>query len=131
MTTTRKGRPRKPQGRGTAKAQSVAVANDIASGRRHWIEHDDKGNRKPLPADATPLDVMLMAMRRAYELYGSLAAADYAEKAAPYLHAKMSPAEPVRPVQPPTKLVFVWGDETDGISGPATGTEDGFKAVKH
>lgn len=49
--------------------------------------------RYKLPKTATPLDVMIEAMRYAYGIGGPLAAFPYAEKAAPYLHAKISSIE--------------------------------------
>ena len=52
-------------------------------------KHD--GSR--LSADATPLDVMLMAMREAYAFAGPMAAAPYAEKCAPYMHARIAQTE--------------------------------------
>lgn len=74
---------------GLAKMRSEVVANQIAAGKRIFIEDD----LMELPDNATPLDVMLMAMRRAYLLEGSLGAAPYAEKAAPYIHGKISTIE--------------------------------------
>lgn len=74
---------------GLAKIKSEVVANQIAAGKRVFIEDD----LLELPEDATPLDVMLMAMRRAYLLEGSIGAAPYAEKAAPYIHGKISTIE--------------------------------------
>lgn len=41
----------------------------------------------------TPLEVMLEAMREAYESGGAIAACAFAEKAAPYIHPKMSSVE--------------------------------------
>lgn len=38
----------------------------------------------------TPLEVMIEAMRRVYEKDGPVAAAPYAEKAAPYMHPKFA-----------------------------------------
>ena len=43
-----------------------------------------------LPDDATPLDVMIEAMRVAYKLGGALGAFGYAKEAAPYLHARIN-----------------------------------------
>ena len=72
-----------------AKKRSIQVANEIAEGKRQFEEHDGS----ELPADATPLDVMLMAMRKAYRIGGSIAATPYAEKCAPYIHARIAQVE--------------------------------------
>lgn len=40
----------------------------------------------------------MMAMNRAYMLGGSIAAAPYAEKAAPYIHGKISSIELKNPI---------------------------------
>jgi hypothetical protein len=53
----------------------------------------DDPDMPELPCNATPLDVMIEAMRRAYQLGGPIAAFPFAEKAAPYLHAKISSIE--------------------------------------
>jgi len=79
---------------GMAGARSIKVADEIAAGKRNIPEeqYDD------LPPNATPLDILIMAMRRAYLLGGSIAAAPYAEKAAPYLHGKISSIELKNPL---------------------------------
>lgn len=41
----------------------------------------------------TPLEVMLEAMRTAYDAGGAIAAMPYAKEAAPYLHPKLSSVE--------------------------------------
>lgn len=64
-----------------------------------------------LPADATPLDVMMMAMRAAYKQGGSLMAAPYAEKCAPYIHAKLANITAQGPNNGPIVLAFAWADE--------------------
>lgn len=74
---------------GAAKSRSIKVANDMAAGKRNLPPE----NEPELPLNATPLDVLVMAMRRAFMLGGSIAAAPFAEKAAPYLHAKISSIE--------------------------------------
>lgn len=79
---------------GMAKARSIKVADEMAAGKRNMPEEE----HVELPANATPLDVLIMAMRRAYVLGGSIAAAQYAEKAAPYLHAKISSVELKNPL---------------------------------
>lgn len=94
-----------------AKKRSAEVANQIAEGKRRFEEHDGT----PLPDDATPLDVMLMAMRKAYLIGGSIAAVPYAEKAAPYIHARIAQMELKNPDDgKPFRLLFQWaGDITD------------------
>lgn len=85
---TGRGGKREGAGRpvGTTKKRSREIADGILSGNRKVA------NRvyEKLPDDATPLDVMIMAMREAYEVGGSLMAFPYAEKAAPYLHARIT-----------------------------------------
>lgn len=113
-----RGGARKNAGRpdSAAKGKSLKVANDIAAGKRFVEEHDGE----PLPRDATPLDVMLMAMRKAYELYGSLRASEYAEKCAPYLHAKIASIELKGNDTAPLRTVFMWAgqppSDTSGIA---------------
>lgn len=43
-----------------------------------------------LHPDATPLDVMIEAMRQAYKVGGALLAAPFAKEAAPYVHGKIN-----------------------------------------
>lgn len=91
-----------------AKGRSAAIANAIAEGKRFVEEHDGT----PLAADVTPLDVMLMAMRRAYLLGGSLASAPYAEKCAPYIHARIAQIELKNPEGQVFNISFKWsGDD--------------------
>lgn len=88
-----------------AKKRSIEVANEIAEGKRQFVEHDGS----ELPLDATPLDVMLMAMRKAYHLGGSIAATPYAEKCAPYIHARIAQVELKNPDDgKPFTLLFKW-----------------------
>jgi len=84
------------------RTQTKAVEVKKAATRRSQKIADQyaAGDRKPppeeapeLPDDATPLDVMVMAMRRAFMIGGSIHAAQYAEKAAPYMHGKISTVE--------------------------------------
>lgn len=77
------------------KRNAEKVAALIAAGRRLAEKAGE-----PLPLDATPLDVMIMAMREAYAVGGSLMAFPYAEKAAPYLHARISSIELKAPPPP-------------------------------
>jgi hypothetical protein len=48
---------------------------------------------RALKEGTTPLDVMLEAMREAYEAGGAKAAMPFAKEAAPYLHAKLASIE--------------------------------------
>lgn len=104
------GGPRKGAGRprGVAKGRSAAIANEIIAGIR-FVEEGHDGTE--LPKDATPLDVMMMAMRKAYKLGGSLAAAPYAEKCAPYIHARLATAELKNADNKPFTIAFKWVDE--------------------
>lgn len=97
------------QGRPTsaARKRSLEVANQIAEGKRLLEEHDGT----ELPPDATPLDVMLMAMRKAYRIGGSIAATPYAEKCAPYIHARIAQMELKSPDDKPFTLAFKWVGE--------------------
>lgn len=88
----------------TARKRSLEVANAIAEGKRMLEEHDGTD----LPADATPLDVMMMAMRKAYRIGGSIAAVPYAEKCAPYIHARIAQMELKTPNDQPFTLAFKW-----------------------
>jgi hypothetical protein len=80
----------------SARAATVRIQKgDVLTG--NW---DPKNEPVPeLPKHATPLDVLVEAMRRAYRLGGPIAASVYAEKAAPYLHAKISAIE-LKPPSP-------------------------------
>lgn len=99
---------------GKAKSVSIKVANDIAAGKRYLASDGPAdprtGRRAPLPRDATPLDVLLLAMRTAYEFHGSMRAADYAVMAAPYLHAKISAIELKGKDDGPVNFIFGWAD---------------------
>lgn len=98
--------PQETRGKPTsaAKKRSLDIANQIAEGKRFIEEHDGT----ELPADATPLDVMLMAMRKAYKLGGSIAATPYAEKCAPYIHARIAQMELKSTDDKPFTLAFKW-----------------------
>lgn len=98
-----------PKGSNSAAAtrRSKAVANAIAEGKRFLEEHDGT----ELPKDATPLDVMMMAMRKAYKLGGSIAATPYAEKCAPYIHARIAQMELKNPEGQVFALSFKWAGE--------------------
>lgn len=108
-----RGGPRPGAGRPVGSAtqpatrRSKQVANEIAEGRRFIEEHDGT----ELPRDATPLDVMLMAMRKMYKLGGSVAATPYAEKCAPYIHARIAQMELKNTDDKPFALSFTWADQ--------------------
>lgn len=88
---------RKSSANGPARQRSLKVADEISAGTRpKFMDKGDTG--KELPENATPLDVLVMAMRRAFFIGGSIYAAPYAEKAAPYLHAKISSIELKNPM---------------------------------
>jgi hypothetical protein len=92
-----RGQGRKPKERGNAKSNSYIAASRISSGgviEGNWQDTlEDDAKFPALPTTATPLDVMVEAMRRAYRLGGPIAAFPFAEKAAPFLHAKISSIE--------------------------------------
>ena len=100
----------RPKDTGTPAARrSKKIASEIAEGKR-LIEEGPLGSE--LPADATPLDVMLMAMRKAYILGGAVAAFPYAEKCAPYIHARIAQVELKNPEEgKPFRIAFQWQDE--------------------
>jgi hypothetical protein len=64
-----------------------------------------------LPPEATPLDVMVMAMRVAYRKGGAIAAQPYARDAAPYLHARIAQMELKSSDDKPFTLAFKWVGE--------------------
>lgn len=110
----------KPRGRNGGRKPSPAtrrskeIADKIAEGKRYILEGGEE-----LPADATPLDVMLAAMRVAYNRAGPEAAAVYAKDAAPYIHARIAQMELKNPKGEALRLLFTWAGEpapdTDGI----------------
>ena len=94
---------RKPAARAELMKKGKETANRIleqGSLVGDWPPKD--GVMPTLPDAATPLDVMIEAMRRAYSLGGPIAAFPYAEKAAPYLHARISSIELKQPPPPGT-----------------------------
>lgn len=104
------GGKREGSGRPAAKAtkRSKEIADEIAEGKRKFKEvHGEE-----LPEDATPLDVMMMAMRAAYKQGGSIAAAPYAEKCAPYVHARLANIQATGANNGPIVLAFAWLAET-------------------
>lgn len=79
-----------PGKRKTVKARTVAekslvAANRLLNGHSILSEDDLK-----LPDHATPLDVMMQAMRKAYQTGGAMAAFPFARECAPYMHARIS-----------------------------------------
>lgn len=95
-----------------ATKRSKEIANLIAEGKRYILQGGE-----PLPDDATPLDVMLAAMRSAYNRAGPEAAAIFAKEAAPYIHARIAQMELKNPKGETFRLEFSWAGEgdTDGI----------------
>lgn len=112
----RPGAGRKPTARAAVKKNSRVIAQRVLeqgpiSG--NWPPED--GSSPILPMTATPLDVMLEAMRRAYSLGGPIAAFPYAEKAAPYLHARIATVELKNPDDgKPFTIAFKWEGEEHG-----------------
>lgn len=92
-----------------ATRRSKKIASEIAEGKRLFKEV----RGEELPDDATPLDVMMMAMRAAYKVGGSIAAAPYAEKCAPYVHARLANIQASGPNNGPVVLAFTWASEED------------------
>jgi hypothetical protein len=70
------------------KAKSAAAANRILGGRVNIDPVD-----VDLRASATPLDVMVEAMRVAYRRGGAIAAFPFAKDCAPYMHARINSIE--------------------------------------
>lgn len=106
------GGPRKgagaPKGSGSAAVtkRSKAVADRISAGI--VIAEDEYGE---LPPEATPLDVMIMAMRAMYKKGGAIAAQPYARDAAPYLHARIAQMELKNPAGRAFTVAFRWQGE--------------------
>lgn len=78
------------------------------------------GEPEELPPDATPLDVMMMAMRVAYRKGGAIAAQPYARDAAPYVHARIAQMELKNPDHgKPLRISFRWlSDEVPPVVLP-------------
>jgi len=87
---------------------NMSIREDILRGQRVIKEAGDE-----LPENATPLDVMIMAMRSAYKLGGSLMAFPYAEKAAPYLHARIAQIQLADPNKDTGEVKFGWLTDDD------------------
>lgn len=103
----RRGGPRANAGRppSDAKKRSTAVADRIAKG---VLLAEEEG---PLPDGATPLDVMVLAMRLAYKKGGAIAAQPYARDAAPYIHARIAQMELKNPSGQAFTVAFRWQGE--------------------
>lgn len=104
------GGPRAGSGRPPAKAtaRSKKVADEIAEGKRLILENEGE-----LPDNATPLDVMMMAMRKAYKIGGSIYASPYAEKCAPYIHARLANIQQTGKDNGPILVTFSWASEVE------------------
>lgn len=68
-------RPGSGRKKGSKNIKTVEIANKAAA------------------SGITPLEVMVEAMREAYNEYGAAAAVPFAEKCAPYMHPKISNIE--------------------------------------
>lgn len=84
-------KPRRP--RTTPAYKSAQVPSKKAAGRILNGEIYGALATGELHPDATPLDVMIEAMRQAYKIGGAIMAAPYAKEAAPYVHAKINPID--------------------------------------
>lgn len=61
--------------------------------KRTAAEAATEATIKALTTGTTPLDVLIEAMKDAYEAGGAIAAAAFAKEAAPYVHPKLSAIE--------------------------------------
>lgn len=97
-----------PKGANSAPAtkRSKAAADRISAGI--VIAENEYGE---LPPEATPLDVMIMAMRAEYKRAGAVAAHPYARDAAPYLHARIAQMELKNPEGQSFTVAFRWQGE--------------------
>lgn len=102
------GGKREGAGRPPSKAtqRSKAAAERIAEGI--LVIEEEYGE---LPPEATPLDVMVMAMRVAYRKGGAIAAQPYARDAAPYMHARIAQMELKSSDDKPFTLAFKWAGD--------------------
>lgn len=91
-----------------ATTRSKAAAERIANGLL-FIKHN--GEPEELSPDATPLDVMMMAMRVAYRMHGARGAHEYAKDCAPYVHARIAQMELKNVDDKPFVLQFKWEGE--------------------
>jgi hypothetical protein len=107
------GKPRGRNGgrkKAVARTASVRIAEEILECKRYVLQEGD-----PLPDSATPLDIMLCAMRTAYKRAGPEAATVYAVQAAPYLHARIAQMELKNTKDEAFKIEFAWAGDTNGI----------------
>lgn len=82
--------PRKPLAETPNKNEAL-----VKKSRRHASRILDGGvlgalKNGDLDPNATPLDVMIEAMRQAYKIGGAIMAAPFAKEAAPYVHGKVN-----------------------------------------
>jgi hypothetical protein len=103
MATTvvkKRGGPRPGAGRpvGSKTLKTRVAAQKLVEAQRHH-------GGLELPPGTTPLEVMVEAMRVAYRVSGPLGAFPFAEKAAPYIHAKIGSLELKNPEDPKTGKV--------------------------
>ena len=105
------GGKRPGAGRPESKAtgRSKAAAERISAGI--LVVEEEFGE---LPPEATPLDVMIMAMRVMYKKGGAIAAQPFARDAAPYLHARIAQMELKNPEGQTFALSFQWAGGDDG-----------------
>jgi hypothetical protein len=83
-----------------------AAANRLARAEYVLTEED-----KILPPNATPLDVMVLAMQLAFKKGGAIEAHPYAKDAAPYIHARIAQMELKGPDDgKPIAFTFTWAD---------------------
>lgn len=90
----RPGAGRPPEARAKVRSHSKAVAARIVTeGPIYGNWPPLRGTLPELPDASTPLDVLIEAMREAYRIGGPIAAAPFAERAAPYIHGRVSSIE--------------------------------------
>lgn len=92
---TGQGGPGRGQGR---KVGSKTMATRSAA--QKLVAEQNRNGGLELPKGTTPLEVMVEAMRVAYRVSGPLGAFPFAEKAAPYIHAKIGSLELKNPTDP-------------------------------
>lgn len=102
------GRPKGSGGRPptVATRRSKDTANRLAR-----AEYVLDGTEHVLPPNATPLDVMVLAMQEAFKEGGAKAAHPYAKDAAPYIHARIAQMELKTADDKPLPLAFRWASE--------------------
>ena len=75
------------------KLEDAGVGSEGKGVKAKMVAHDGS----EMPADYTPLQVMLAAMRKAWVLGGPLFAFSYAKEAAPFMHPKLGTVEAKAP----------------------------------